>query len=426
MSDKERLRKANFEMVKQGRMTLIMAAIQSEISYRQALRLYHRYLTQGDAGLIHKGRGKPSNYGHPDREKILALYKEKYPDFGPTLAAEKLAEDDQFVVDHDTLRAWLLEENLWHRQRKRSPHRHARECRAQFGELVQIDGSIHDWLEDGKDRCLLNMVDDATTKTLSHLEDGETTRSIFITVWRWIELYGIPLAFYVDLKNVYVSKKDISHFERACKKLGIRIIKAYSPEAKGRVERNHAVYQDRFVKELRLKQVKTIEKANQVLAGGFIDKLNFKFEKLARNPESAHRSIHGIDLNQIFCWEYERQVQNDWTFSFKNKFYQIKKPYGCLVKPKEKILVRKHLDGSMSAWHQDQKLFVNELSKRQKLIDLQPKPKSLISMSQRGRISRQVSSWNNSNSEIFNAPRAFVSNFKKVSRRFANPTNPIK
>lgn len=424
MSDKERLRKANLEMVKQGKLTLIMAAIQCDISYRQAIRLYQRYRRLGDAGLVHKARGRASNYGHPDREKIISLYKEKYEGFGPTLAAEKLAEDDNFVVDHDTLRSWLLEENLWHKQRKRSPHRQQRECRAQFGELVQMDGSIHDWLEEGCHRCLLNMVDDATGKTLSHLESGETTRCVFLTVWKWIERYGIPLALYVDFKNVYVTQKNICHFERACKKLGIRIIKAHSPQAKGRVERNHAVYQDRFVKELRLKKVKTVEKANEVLENGFIDKLNQKFEKLARNPQSAHRPLNGIDLNQILCWEYERQVQNDWTFSFKNKCYQIKKPYGCIVKPKVKIYVRKHLDGSMSVWYQDQQLSINEVAKRPKLIDLKPKIKSIITMRQRGIISRQVSSWNNSNSEIFKEAGSFVSNACKASRRFASPAKP--
>lgn len=419
MSDKERLRKATLEMVKLGKLTLVMAAIQCGTSYRQAIRLYQRYASQGDAGLVHRARGRQSNYAHPDREKIIVLYKAKYTGFGPTLAAEKLAEDDQLIVDHDTLRAWLLEENLWHRQRKRSPYRQQRECRAQFGELVQMDGSIHDWLEDGRHRCLLNMVDDATSKTFSHLEAGETTRCVFLTLWRWMELYGIPLALYVDFKNVYISPKNISHFERACKKLGIRIIKAHSPQAKGRVERNHAVYQDRFVKELRLKKVKTVEKANEVLEGGFIDKLNQKFEKLARNPQSAHRPLNGIDLNQILCWEYERQVQNDWTFSFKNKCYQIKKPYGCTVKPKVQINVRKHLDATLSAWYKGEQLSIKELDKRPTLIEIKPKAKSVITLSERGRISRQVSPWNNSNSEIFTVPSNFVSKINKTSRCFA-------
>lgn len=313
---KERLRKAVFEMVKQGRITLVMAARQAELSYRQAKRLYKRYKREGDAGLVHKHRGRESNRKHPDRDKIIMRYKERYAGFGPTLAAEYL-EEDQLKIDHETLRRLLLSEGLWSKQRKRSPYRRQRECRAQFGELVQIDGSIHNWLGDGKHSCLLNMVDDATSKTLAYLESGETTRCVFLVIWKWIERYGIPLAFYVDLKTVYVSRREtlsFSHVEKACKKLGIHIIKAYSPQAKGRVERKHGVYQDRFVKELRLRKIKTIEGANEVLASGFIDKLNRKFEKPARNPESAHRKRNRIDLNQALCWEYERQIQNDWTF----------------------------------------------------------------------------------------------------------------
>lgn len=421
MSDKERLRKATMEMVKQGQITLTLAAIQCDISYRQTIRLYGRYLREGDAGLAHKARGAASNYGHPDREQIISLYKEKYEGFGPTLAAEKLAEDDSLVVDHNTLRRWLLEANLWHRQRKRSPYRQQRECRAQFGELVQMDGSIHDWLEEGRHRCLLNMVDDATSKTLSHLESGETTRCVFLTLWKWIELYGIPLAVYVDFKNVYVAQKNICHFERACEKLGIRIIKAHSPQAKGRVERNHAVYQDRFVKELRLKKVKTVEGANAVLENGFIDNLNKKFEKLSRNPQSAHRPLNGIDLNQIFCWEYERQVQNDWTFSFQNQCYQVKKPYGCTIRPKVQICVRKHLDGSLTAWHKGEKLLIEILNKRQKQIEINATEKNVICFSAKGDLRKEKTSWGKANTEIFKLPRradaACVSRAYKTSRR---------
>lgn len=228
---------------------------------------------------------------------------------------------------------------------------------------------------------------------------------------------------------MYVSPKNICHFERACLKLGIRIIKAHSPQAKGRVERNHAVYQDRFVKELRLKQVKTVDKANEVLDGGFIDKLNLKFEKLARNLESAHRPLNEIDLNQVFCWEYKRQVQNDWTFSFKNKCYQIKKPYGCTVKPKVNIYVRKHLDGSISAWYKNEKLLITELAKRPQVVKLKTPKNNVISFSERGKLGKQQSPWSNSNGAIFKIPSTsrgeyMSSNSRKTSRRFANATKP--
>jgi transposase len=395
MSDKERLRKAIFEMVKQGKITLGQAAKQCEISYRQAKRAYRSYKEKGDAGLAHQSRGQQSNRRHRYRDEIIARYKERYEGFGPTLAAEKLMEEDNLYVNHETLREWLLKENLWHKQRKRSPYRRQRECRAQFGELVQIDGSIHDWLEEGRHRCLLNMVDDSTSKTLAYLDSGETTRCVFLVIWKWIERYGVPLAFYVDLKTVYASSKDasFSHVEKACKKLGIRIIKAYSPQAKGRVERKHGVYQDRFVKELRLKKIKTVEQANEVLENGFIDKLNQKFEKPARNSESAHRSSSQLDLNQIFCWEYDRQIQNDWTFSFMNKCYQVKKECGDVVRPKIKICVRRHLDNSISAWYKEKQILIKLLDRRPEKMAAPKKQADVLSACQAGKIGRRRSPW---------------------------------
>ncbi len=365
MNEKERKRKAIFEMVRQKRITLSKAAEQSELSYRQTLRVYKQYIEEGDAGLTHKSRGRLSNRRHPHQEKIIARYKARYEGFGPTLASEYLAEDG-FEIDHETLRRLLLKRGLWQKQRKRSSHRRYRERKAQFGELLQIDGSIHDWLGIGEHSCLLNVIDDATGKTWSKLSEGETTRVVFEVLWHWIERYGIPLAIYVDLKNVYVSPKPdaLSHFERACKKLGIRVIKAHSPQAKGRVERNHAVYQDRFVKELALRKIKTIVEANAVLEKGFIDRLNEKFSKLPRNPHSAHLILEEIDLNQVFCWEYTRKLQNDWTFSFSNQIYQVKKAYGLCIKPKSEVIIRRHLNGSMSVWHGSEKLSFKAISER--------------------------------------------------------------
>lgn len=374
MNDKERLRKAIFEMVNQKRLTLVQASVQCDLSYRQAHRIYERYKKEGDAGLIHQSRGQRSNRKHPHQEAIIARYVERYEGFGPTLAAEYLLEEG-YDINRETLRQWLLSNDLWKKKHKRSPFRKRREPKAQFGELVQIDGSIHDWFGIDKNDCLLNMVDDATSKTLSMLDSGETTRVVFLALWKWIKRYGIPLAIYVDLKNVYVSSKDknFSHVQVACKKLGIRIIKARSPQAKGRVERNHAVYQDRFVKELYLRQIKTIDGGNHVLDSGFIDKLNKKFEKPARNPESAHRPIGNIDLNQVFCWEYERQIQHDWTFSFSGKYFQVQKEYGSHVKPKDTIKVRKHMDGKISVWYRDEKLSVIEIPARPTPVpDTQP------------------------------------------------------
>lgn len=395
MNEKERQRKAVCEMVKQRRIKLTHAAQQCALSYRQMLRIYADYLEKGDAGLIHQSRGQRSNRKHPHREEIIAIYEKKYDGFGPTLASEYLLEEERLFVNHETLRQWLLSEGLWKKQRKRSPYRQRREPKGQFGEMVQIDGSIHDWLETGEHKCLLNMVDDATSKTLSKLDEGETTRVVFECIWKWIERYGIPLSFYVDLKNVYVSPKlnGFSHLQIACEKLGL--IKAYSPQAKGRVERHHGVYQDRFVKELRLRQIKTIEEANQILDSKFIDKLNNKFEKPARNPVSAHRPLGDIDLNQVLCWEYERQVQHDWTFSFSNTCYQIEKNYGSCVKPKSKITIRKHLDGSISVWFKEKRLGFKALNKR-------PVAQKVHCLKSRARVQHSPkTSWHQSNSFLF-------------------------
>jgi transposase len=395
MSEKERLRKALFEMVKQGCLTLKKATEQAGLSYRQAKRLYKAYKREGDKALVNKHRGRMSNRKHLHQEKVITKYKEKYEGFGPTLAAEYLEEEDNLKIDHETLRRLLLSKGLWHKQRKRSPYRRQRECRAQFGELVQIDGSIHDWLEEGRHRCLLNMVDDATSKTHAYMESGETTRCVFRVIWQWIERYGIPLAFYFDLKKVYVSPKDntFSHVEKACKKLGICIIKAYSPQAKGRVERSHGVYQDRFVKELRLRKIKTIDEANEILKKGFIDKLNKKFEKPARNKQSAHRPINDLDLNQILCWEYERVVRNDWTFSFMSDCYQIEKLSGHIVKPNTKILVHRHLDGSTTAWYKNKKLSLKKLARRPEAMSEQKTAVIPLSASAAGRRGKRKSPW---------------------------------
>lgn len=401
MSDKERQRKAYMEMVFQGQLTLIKVSEHLGLSYRHAKRVYKNYVAQGDRGLVHKSRGRSSNHQHPKRDEIIARYKERYADFGPTLAAEKLAEEDNLVVDHETLRRWLLKANLWKKKRKRSPYRQWREPKAQFGEMIQVDGSFHDWFENGNEDCLLNFVDDATSSTMSRLDNGETTKGLFCLMWQWIEKYGVPMSFYVDLKNVYISPKEgsFSHVQKACKKLGIRIIKAYSPQAKGRVERKHGVYQDRFVKELRLAGIKTIKEANHLLTTHYIEQLNNKFAKPARNPMSAHQAFKG-DLNQVLCWEHERQIQHDWTISYEKHYYQIKKPYGVSVKPKTKITIRKHLDDSISAWYKKQRLPIKKLPERPK-CDVKSKPVSPEQISKIrskiGKMSKAKSPWSRYN-----------------------------
>ncbi|PYU10988.1 MAG: ISNCY family transposase [Acidobacteria bacterium] len=196
--------------------------------------------------------------------------------FGPTLAAEHLASEDGLQIDAETLRRWMLAEGLWSRERKRRRHRQRRERKEHFGELVQMDGSFHAWLEErGPEGCLIDMVDDATTKTLAQLGEQETIWAVADALRAWIERYGVPLALYVDWKNLYKrparvreqlrGEEPITQFGRMCAKLGIAIIAASSPQAKGRVERMHGTHQDRLVKKLRRKQTSNHEVANVYL-----------------------------------------------------------------------------------------------------------------------------------------------------------------
>jgi transposase len=321
MSKKELRRKSILDLVMLGQLTQLDASKRLGLSYRQTKRVYQKYLKEGDTGLVHKSRGKASKRAFPLEMKktVLALYEEKYWDFGPTLASEKLLEDDNQKLHAETLRLWLKEAGIWQPKRQRKAHRSRRTRRSRFGELLQLDGSIHAWLPGiTTKQCLMNFVEDATGKTLSLLDSGETTDAAFRLLKWWIKLHGIPMAIYVDLKSLYISPKSLrysdeddlvepewlTHFSRACKVLGIEVIKAYSPQAKGRVERNHGVYQDRFVKELRLKNIQTIEGANKRLQGGFIDNLNKKFMKMPASMEDAHVALtDDQDLDDILCWE---------------------------------------------------------------------------------------------------------------------------
>lgn len=374
MSKKELRRKSILDLVKIGQITQKDASKRLYLSYRQTKRIYQQYLKEGDTGLMHKSRGKPSSHAYklPMKKAVLSLYEEKYWDFGPTLAAEKLLEDDNYTLHPETLRLWLKEAGIWQPKRQRKAYRTRRARRTRFGELLQFDGSIHAWLPGiaGK-QCLMNMVDDATGKTLALLDTGETTDAAFRLLKWWIKLHGIPLAIYVDLKSLYISPKSLkqteedelvepewlTHFSKACKVLGIEVIKAYSPQAKGRVERNHGVYQDRFVKELRLKNIQTIEGANKRLQGGFIDNLNRKFMKSPTSLEDAHVSLlEGQNLDDILCWEYTRTVYNDWIIRFENQLLQIQKTRTVQVRPKQEITLKRHLNGKITLWHKGQKI----------------------------------------------------------------------
>lgn len=373
----ESLRFQTFQRVEKEELLLKDAALIVGLSYSQAKRLFSRFKTAGLQGLAHGLRNKPSNHTFDPEIKqlILKLYRENYPDFGPTLAAEKL-EKRGYKVDHETLRLWLIEERLWEKGRKRAQHRSWRERRAHFGELVQMDGSFHRWFEErGEETCLMNMVDDATGVTLSLIAEEETTEAAMTLLWKWIETFGIPAALYTDRKNVYVpsektalkasleGEERLTQFGRACQKLGIRIITAHSPQAKGRVERSNQTYQDRLIKEMRLVGISDIASANEFLYGGFLEELNSKFAVEAREEEDFHRKAEGLDLASIFCREEERSISRDWIVRWGGNFYQLKRQ--SRYEPASgKVMVRKYLNEELHFNYRGEDLPYEKLAQR--------------------------------------------------------------
>ena len=273
MSSRELERVGVMGRVDSGALKLKDAAAMLELSYRQAKRLWRRYRQLGGKGLQHGNAGRPSNRSKSLklRRQVLNLIKRKYSGseeerFGPTLASEHLAEEDGIRIDHETLRRWMLSEGAWSRQRRRKKHCQRRERKSHFGELVQLDGSFHDWLEQrGPRGCLMDMVDDATGTVQARMGKEETIWAAVGVLRAWIGKYGIPRALYTDWKNVYKRKATpaeqlrgevpVTQFGRMCQKLGIRIIAASSPQAKGRVERMNGVHQDRLIKKMRRKGI---------------------------------------------------------------------------------------------------------------------------------------------------------------------------
>jgi hypothetical protein len=381
MGQKELLRSKALEMVKQGRLTLKAAAVTMRVSYRQGIRLYAAYREKGDAGLVHGNCGKKSNNRLPEnvRETAVRAYRERYSDFGPTFAAEKLAEAEGIYINAATLRNLLIGAGEWRGVRRRKEYRSRRERRARFGELVQFDGSHHKWFEGrGGVCCLMTMIDDATNTRLACFFEGETTAAAMTVLSLWIKSYGIPEALYCDKKNAFVLTREPtdaellsgvtepkSHFGRACDKLGVQVIAANSPQAKGRVERNHGVDQDRLVKELRLAGISDIAGANRFLEKTYLPKMNGKFSRPPADKADAHVPPGNAGLKDILCFEYERTIGNDYVVRHEKHLFQILKSNKALPRPKDKVTVRIRLDGSLSLIWKETKLLVKELTNTQ-------------------------------------------------------------
>jgi hypothetical protein len=356
------------------------------VTDRTIRRKQRRIEAQGDRGVIHGLRGRRSNRALDEdlRQSVLDRYRKDYsPDFGPTLASEKLWERAGIAVGVTTLRRWLLEAGLWQPQRRRDTHRSHRQRRACFGELVQADGSHHDWLEGrGPTLVLLVMIDDATSKVIARFYPAETTEGYLDLLGRYVRKRGRMVELYTDYDSVFWStdaegQPMLTQFGRALKALGITWIGAGSPQAKGRVERFNGTAQDRLVKELRLAKACTIEQANAVLDTVFLPWFNRRCTVAPASPNDAHRPLHpSMHLASILSVQESRKVRNDYTIQWNNHVYQLLPPAYPGLRGGQ-VIVETHLDGTMHLRFQNHFLKYREVPLRPRWGALPPYPRSL-------------------------------------------------
>lgn len=358
------------------RITQVAAAAIIGLSERQIGRLTKTVRKEGERGIVHKSRGKASNrrIAEAKRDMVLRLYREKYHDFGPTLASEKL-EEDGIRISEETLRKWLIKEGVWKPKRKRKPHRQWRERKECFGEMIQMDGSHHDWLEGrGSKLVLMAYIDDATSKVFARFYDHEGTMPAMDSFRLYVGENGLPQSIYADRHSTYKSQRKLtieeelegieeplSQFERALDELGVEMIHAHSPQAKGRVERLFSTFQDRVIKEMRLKGIKTKEEANEFLKT-YLPEYNKRFSKQPANETDVHvRPPKELDLSKYLCIKTERTVRKDNTISHESKLYQIEERVNT-----RKVMVEEHVDGTIRITSKGSLLIHKEIKDRPK------------------------------------------------------------
>jgi hypothetical protein len=360
MSDGELGRLEVLRDLDQRRLTTAAAAQLLGLERRQVFRLLKAYRTEGPVGLISKRRGRASNRRKPEavRREALSIIRERYWDFGPTLAAEKLREAHQIMLGRETLRRWMIEAGIWadRKQRRKQVHqpRHRRDC---VGELVQIDGCEHWWFEDRGPQCtLLVFVDDATSR-LMHLQfvESESTFAYFHATRAYLEAWGKPVAFYSDKHGVFrvnhpgaLGGDGMTQFGRALHALNIDIICANTSPAKGRVERAHKTLQDRLVKELRLAGVRTLAEGNALLPAFFAD-YNTRFAKPPANAKDLHRPLRaGDDLEDVFAWKEERTLSQALTLQYDKVIFILEPSDQAKAAIGKRVTVVDHPDGRLS------------------------------------------------------------------------------
>jgi len=369
------------------RITQVEAAALAGLSDRQIRRLIKRIRKEGDEGICHRSRGKISNHRIPKKikDKTLKLFREKYKDFNLAHATEHLSETHGITISRETLRLWLTAADIPYKKRKARKHRRWRERKAHFGEMVQIDGSHHDWFEGrGPISVFMGYIDDATNTVYGRFYDYEGTMPAMDSMKRYITRYGIPKSVYLDKHSTYKSpaeptieeqlagQQPMSQFERSLDELEIEVIHANSPQAKGRVERLFRTLQDRLVKEMRLKGIKNVDEANEFLKT-YLPKHNRKFRKSAASEADLHRpALHSRELDRILCIKEDRTVRNDFTIAYNGMLYQIEKATRA-----KKVVIEERLDGTLHITYNGQDLEYRKITtapakKRTQSLPLEP------------------------------------------------------
>jgi transposase len=346
------------QKVFEGSLKQTEAAEILSLSSRQTGRIVGRIREEGPQGVVHRSRGRESNRKLPEelKDRVMELYRQNYGGFGPTLAHEKLLERDGIRISDETLRSWMIEAGLWKKKRKGRQHRQWRPRKDRYGEMIQVDGSRHNWFEGRGPACvLMGYIDDATGRVYGRFYDYEGTLPAMDSFKRYIRKYGLPMSLYMDKHTTYKSTgrpsiedelngtEPVSEFGRAMRELGVQLIHAHSPQAKGRVERLFNTLQDRLVKEMRLRGISSIEGANAFLTE-YLPIYNRRFGKEAAQTGSLHRPVpKGLNLDRILCIKTERTLRNDFTIAHDRKLYQIEETVTT-----KKLIVEEYINGSMA------------------------------------------------------------------------------
>lgn len=379
MSVTERVRRSIFSRVPSGELSVAEAGRKLGLSERQARRIWKRYRAQGDAGLIHGLRGRVSNAAKGDLQaQVLACYQKSYAGFNAAHATEKLAGEG-LVLSRQTLWRWLAAKNLVPQPRRSQPHRQRRTPRESVGELVQMDGSTHDWFGGRGPVCVLFvMIDDANGRVFCRFYKSEDTQTAFDLFGQYAKQYGLPLHLYVDKDSIYRvndplareqgqerGQMPLTQFGRAMETLGVNIICANSPQAKGRVERMNGTLQDRLVQELKLAGIGEIATANTFLEQHFLKAFNHRFMRTPGNGMNVHQRIpQGVRLAEVLCTIELRTVGEDWCIRWANRIFQIEKCHVGLKLTGKRIEVLQLADGTLKLRHHTQNLRWKERSSR--------------------------------------------------------------